>query len=432
MDFTLVSLIILGLLILFLGSTIWVGVSLIAIGMISIHFFTTSPPLGILNNILWNETNSSVMMTLPLFIFMGEILYRSKLSENLFKGLVPWMVFLPGRLVHVNILASGLFAAVSGSSAATTATVGKITVPELTKRKYNRSLSVGMLAGSGTLGFLIPPSMMMIIYGIAANVSIGQLFIAGIIPGLMLIIGFMGYTIIRSLINPQLAPELDQYTWSDRIKALPLLLPIIILVLVVLGSIYLGWATPTEAASIGVFGSIILALVTKSLTWKTFWEAVLGSVKTNAMIMLIVIGASYLSVAVGYLGIPAKLTQFISDLGLSGYSVILILAIMYIILGMLLDGFSMIVMSLPLALPLVTAAGFDPLWFGIFLVIMIEIAQITPPVGFNLFVISDLVKEDVFKIAKYAVPSFCIILLVATVITVYPDIVLWLPQIMIQ
>lgn len=432
MDFTLVSLIILGLLILFLGSTIWVGVSLIAIGMISIHFFTTSPPLGILNNILWNETNSSVMMTLPLFIFMGEILYRSKLSENLFKGLVPWMVFLPGRLVHVNILASGLFAAVSGSSAATTATVGKITVPELTKRKYNRSLSVGMLAGSGTLGFLIPPSMMMIIYGIAANVSIGQLFIAGIIPGLMLIIGFMGYTIIRSLINPQLAPELDQYTWSDRIKALPLLLPIIILVLVVLGSIYFGWATPTEAASIGVFGSIILALVTKSLTWKTFWEAVLGSVKTNAMIMLIVIGASYLSVAVGYLGIPAKLTQFISDLGLSGYSVILILAIMYIILGMLLDGFSMIVMSLPLALPLVTAAGFDPLWFGIFLVIMIEIAQITPPVGFNLFVISDLVKEDVFKIAKYAVPSFCIILLVATVITVYPDIVLWLPQIMIQ
>ena len=432
MDFTLVSLIILGLLILFLGSTIWVRVSLIAIGMISIHFFTTSPPLGILNNILWNETNSSVMMTLPLFIFMGEILYRSKLSENLFKGLVPWMVFLPGRLVHVNILASGLFAAVSGSSAATTATVEKITVPELTKRKYNRSLSVGMLAGSGTLGFLIPPSMMMIIYGIAANVSIGQLFIAGIIPGLMLIIGFMGYTIIRSLINPQLAPELDQYTWSDRIKALPLLLPIIILVLVVLGSIYFGWATPTEAASIGVFGSIILALVTKSLTWKTFWEAVLGSVKTNAMIMLIVIGASYLSVAVGYLGIPAKLTQFISDLGLSGYSVILILAIMYIILGMLLDGFSMIVMSLPLALPLVTDAGFDPLWFGIFLVIMIEIAQITPPVGFNLFVISDLVKEDVFKIAKYAVPSFCIILLVATVITVYPDIVLWLPQIMIQ
>lgn len=426
-----VSLTIFGLLIFLLGSTIWIGVSLIIIGIISIMFFTNSPPLGILNNILWNETNSSVMMTLPLFILMGELLYRSKISENLFKGLAPWMVFLPGRLLHVNIVSSSLFAAVSGSSAATTATVGKITLPELFKRDYNRSLSIGMLAGAGTLGFLIPPSMMMIVYGIAANVSIGQLFMAGIIPGILLAVGLMGYTMIRSLINPQVAPKGDNYTWKDRFSTLPLLLPVVILIVMVLGSIYAGIATPTEAASIGVFGSLIIAVVTRSLTMKAFWEAVLGAVKTNAMIMLIVLGASYLSVAIGYLGLPAKLTAFIGYLGLSGYALIAILAIMYIILGTLLDGFSMIVMSLPLALPLIVAAGFDPLWFGIFLVIMIEIAQITPPVGFNLFVLSGLVEEEVLTIARYAIPSFFIILLIAALITIYPEIVLWLPRVMV-
>ena len=427
-----ISLTILGLLIFLLGSTIWVGMSLIIIGIISIMFFTSSPPLGILNNILWKETNSSVMMTLPLFIFMGELLYRSKISENLFNGLAPWLTFLPGRLVHVNIASSSLFAAVSGSSAATTATVGKITLPELLRRDYDRSLSIGMLAGAGTLGFLIPPSMMMIVYGIAANVSIGQLFMAGIIPGALLVVGFMGYTIIRSVINPELAPSAEAYTWGDRIRALPLLLPIIILISLVLGSIYFGWATPTEAASIGVFGSIIIAVVTRSLTMKAFWEAVLGAVKTNAMIMLIVLGASYLSVAIGYLGIPAKLTSFISTLGLSGYALIAILAVMYILLGALLDGFSMIVMSLPLALPLIVAAGFDPLWFGIFLVIMIEISQITPPIGFNLFVINGLVKDDIIQIARYAIPSFIIILIVAAIITIYPEVVLWLPSVMIK
>jgi C4-dicarboxylate transporter DctM subunit len=430
MDLSVVSFTILGLLFLFLGSTIWVGISLFLVGFGSFLFFTGSPPLTILSNILWNHTNSSTMMALPLFILMGEILFRSKISENLFKGLSPWMSFLPGRLIHVNIMAASLFAAVSGSSAATTATVGKITLPELLGRKYDRSLTLGSLAGAGTLGFLIPPSMVMLVYGIVAQVSIGKLFIAGIIPGFLLAAAFSGYTIIRCIINPNLAPKGDNYTWSDRMKTLPLLLPVIILIVTVLGSIYAGIATPTEAASIGVVGALFFAFLSKGMTKPILWEAVLGSVKTSSMIMLIVVGASYLSVAVGYLGLPGKLTAFITTLNLSTFELILILTIMYIILGCLLDGFSMIVMSLPLALPLIVAAGFDPLWFGIYLIIMIEVAQITPPVGFNLFVINGLVKDDVFKIALYALPSFFLILLVVVLITVFPEIVLFLPNFM--
>jgi len=433
LDLMVVSLTILGLLFLFLGSGIWIGLSLFLVGIAGFTLFTSSPPLSILSNILWNNTSGSTMIALPLFIFMGEVLFHSKISENLFKGLSPWMNNLPGRLIHVNIVASALFAAVSGSSAATTATVGKITVPELLKRNYDRSLSLGSLAGAGSLGFLIPPSLVMLVYGIMAEVSIGKLFIAGLIPGALLASAFSLYVILRCIINPKLAPRGDlQYSWGDRMKAIPQLLPVILLIIMVLGSIYTGWATPTEAAAVGVIGALIFAGISRSIDRKIFWESVLGSVKTSSMIMLIVCGASYLSVAVGYLGIPASLTQFIGTLDLSKYQLIVILSIMYIILGCLLDGFSMIVMSLPLALPLIKAAGFDPLWFGIYLVIMIEVAQITPPVGFNLFVINSLVDDQIFKIARYALSSFVIMLLIISLITAYPEIVLKIPNMMIR
>ena len=430
MDLSIISITLLGLLVFFLGSSIWIGISLFLVAVISFLIFTNSPPLLILNNILWNKTNSSVMMALPLFIFMGEILYRSKISENLFKGLAPWMDFLPGRLIHVNIVACSLFAAVSGSSAATTATVGKITLPELAKRKYDKSLSLGSLAGAGTLGFLIPPSMMMLVYGIMSGVSIGRLFIAGIIPAIILASALSIYIMIRCAINPQLAPVGETFTWAERFKGLPGLVPVILLIIMVLGSIYKGWATPTEAASVGVVGAIFFALMTGSMDKQVFWDAVMGAVRTSAMIMLIVIGASYLSVLVGFLGIPSIINQYISGLGLSKWQLITILSIMYIILGSMLDGFSMIVMSLPLALPLIVAAGFDPLWFGIYLIIMIEVAQLTPPVGFNLFVISGLTNEDVLKIAYYSLPSFIIIMLIVVMITIYPEIVLYLPNMM--
>lgn len=431
MSFIGISLTVLFLLVLFLAGSIWVGVSLILVAVISFELFTGSPSLTILTNILWNSTNSSTMFALPLFVFMGEVLFRSKISENLFKGLAPWTNSLPGGLIHINIVACALFAAVSGSSAATTATVGKITLPELFKRNFDRKLVIGSLAGAGTLGFLIPPSMMMLVYGIVSGVSIGKLFIAGILPGILLASLLIFYTMLRCIINPSLAPKTGEvYTWSDRLHTIPQLAPVVLLILMVLGSIYTGFATPTEAAAVGVFGSILFAFITKSMNLKIFNEALLGSVKTSCMIMLIVCGATYFSVAIGYLGIPGQLTALIGGLGLSKYVLIIILSIMYIFLGTLLDGFSMIVMSLPLALPLILDAGFDPLWFGIYLIIMIELAQITPPVGFNLFVINGLVEDDIITIAKNAIPSFLVILLVVVLITLFPQIVLFLPGFM--
>ena len=433
MDLFTVSFSLLACLAAFLLGTVWVGISLFMVGLAGFLLFTESPLLTIMANITWNSTSGSTMLALPLFVLMGEILFRSKISENLFNGLSPWMDHLPGRLVHVNIVACTLFAAVSGSSAATTATVGKITLPQLLKRNYDRGLVLGSLAGAGTLGIMIPPSMMMLVYGILADVSIGKLFIAGVIPGLMLALGFSGFVTLRCLINPELAPQSDlRYTWSDRFKTIPQLLPVIFLIVMVLGSIYMGWATPTEAAAVGVLGSLFFARISQSLDWTVFKEALMGSVKTSCMIMWIVCGASFLSVAVGYLGIPSGLTAYIGTLELSKYMLIAILSVMYIILGCLLDGFSMIVMSLPIALPLIKAAGFDPIWFGIYLVVMIEVAQITPPVGFNLFVINGLVGDNLFKIAKYALPSFVIMMVFTILITVYPDLVLALPRLMIK
>ena len=433
MDLFTVSVSLLACLAAFLLGTVWVGISLFMVGLVAFYFFTGSPTLAILSNIMWNSISGSTMLALPLFVLMGEILFRSKISENLFNGLSPWMDHLPGRLVHVNIVACTLFAAVSGSSAATTATVGKITLPQLLKRNYDRGLVLGSLAGAGTLGFLIPPSMMMLVYGILADVSIGKLFIAGIIPGLILAAAFSGFVFLRCLINPQLAPKSDLvYSWTDRLKTIPQLLPVFSLIIMVLGAIYLGRATPTEAAAVGVIGSLFFAWISKSLDYAVFREALMGSVKTSCMIMWIVSGASFLSVAVGYLGIPAQLTAFIGTLALSKYFLIVILSVMYLVLGCLLDGFSMIVMSLPIALPLIKAAGFDPLWFGIYLVVMIEVAQITPPVGFNLFVINGLVHDDLFTIAKYALPSFVIMMLFVALITFYPDLVLMMPKLMIK
>lgn len=433
MNITVVSIIVAVLLVVSLLSSIWIGVSLIIVGAISLTLFTESPSLQILANILWNNTHNSTMMALPLFIFMGEILFRSKISENLFKGLSPWMTFLPGGLIHVNVFASGMFAAVSGSSAATTATVGKITLPELlTKRNYNRSLSIGTLAGAGSLGFLIPPSTMLIIYGIMANVSIGQLFIAGIVPGAMIALGFSSYVIIRCLIQPSIVPKEKHYTWKERMNSITLVFPVIFLIVLVIGSIYSGWATPTEAASVGVIGALFFAAISRSLTKKAFCEAMMGAVKTTGMIMLIVAAASYLSVTMGYLGIPAHLAEYVGSLGLSRFELIIILTLVYIILGCMLEGASMIVMTLPIVLPLVTAAGFDPLWFGIYLIILIEIAQITPPIGFNLFVIKSIVPDSLAKIALYSLPSFLIILIVVAFITVYPNIVHWLPNLMMS
>ncbi len=421
--------VILGLLILFLGGSIWIGIALFLVGIGGFFVFTDISFGAILANVVWNNTSGSAMMALPFFIWMGEILFRSKISESLFRGLSPWMDNIPGRLVHVNILACTFFAAVSGSSAATTATVGKLPVPELKKRGYDHNLSIGSLAGAGTLGFMIPPSMMMLVYGIIGDVSIGKLFIAGFIPGFMIAFMFSAYILIRCIITPGLAPRGEEhYTWKDRFVALPAIAPVVILVLFVLGSIYMGWSTPTEAGAIGVLGAFFFAALTRSLTWEVFKVSLLGTVKTSCMIMLIVMGASYLSNVIGYLGITRALTDYVTTLALSPYTLIIILSILYLILGCLVDGFSMIVMTAPVVIPLIQAAKFDPIWFGIYLVLMIELAQVTPPVGFNLFVISGLNDDSLVTIAKAAFPFFLLMLLATFLITVFPEIVLYLPN----
>jgi len=424
-----VSATIIGLLILFLGGSVWIGISLFLVGIGGFFFFSDVSFGSIIANVAWNNTSGSTMMALPFFIWMGEILFRSRISADLFRGLAPWMDPIPGRLIHVNVLACTFFAAVSGSSAATTATVGKITVPELEKRNYDRNLSIGSLAGAGTLGFLIPPSMVMLVYGIIGDVSIGKLFIAGFIPGFMIVLLFCGYIFIRCLINPALAPRAeDHYTWKDRLQAIPAIAPVVFLVLLVLGSIYLGWATPTEAGGVGVVGAQFFAALTRSLTWHVFKTSMINSIKTSCMIMLIVMGASYLSNVFGFLGITRALTEYVVSMQLSPYMLIVILTVLYLFLGCLIDGFSMIVMTAPLVLPLVEAAGFDLVWFGIYLVIMIELAQVTPPVGFNLFVISGLNNDSLFRIAKAAFPFFLLMVVATVMLTVFPDIALYLPN----
>ena len=417
------------LLFLLLGLSVWVAASLFLLALTGLYFFTSTPPLTLLATIGWNSTNSWALVALPLFIFMGELLIKTRVSEKMFSGLAPWLGRLPGGLLHINVVASTIFAAVSGSSAATAATIGKITIPELLKRGYDERLVLGSLGGAGTLGFLIPPSLVMIIYGVLASVSIGQLFVAGVVPGLLLAGGFMLYLALMSLLRPQLAPhQAERYGWRARFLGLWQLLPVTLLIVAVLGSIYRGLATPTESAAIGVVGALLLALLYRTLTWRGFVEAVLGAVRTTCMIGLIVAGAAVLSTAMGFLGLPRALAEWIAGLGLSSYLLIVVLVVFYVILGYFLDGISMIVVTLPITLPLITDAGFSPLWFGIFLVLMVEAAQITPPVGFNLFVIQGVSGRPIGFVARAAFPYFLILLGLAALLTFFPELVLFLPR----
>lgn len=432
MDASLVmSLVVFGILFFSLACGIWVGFSLFIVGFLGMLLFSPLPPGPNMGSSLWATVEKWEYVALPLFILMGEILYRSGISEKLFKSLVPWLYRLPGGLLLMNIVACTLFAAVSGSSAATTATVGRITLAEFDKLGYDKSLAMGSLAGAGTLGFLIPPSLIMIVYAILAEVSIGKMFMAGVLPGLLLAGIYSSYIIYRGIRNPEIAPRTQEsYSWKERMVGLKDMAPTLLLILMVLGSIYGGVATPTEAAAIGVFGATLFACFNRQMTFKIMFECLVGAVKTNAMIMLIVVGAGFLSRVMGFLGIPAAIATAISGMDLSPYMLMILLGAFYILLGCLLDGFSIVVMTLPIALPMVVAAGFDPIWFGIYLILMVEVSQITPPVGFNLFVIQGLTGEPIIKIAGYALPFFFLLLLTTAILTIFPEIALYLPQLM--
>lgn len=440
-DPLLLSVVLMAIMFFFLLSSIWIGVSLMLTGMAGMLLYAHHLPPTIslfqkagdlLAGSLYDSLNSWSLAALPMFILMGEILYHSSISTRLLNGLMPWLTHIPGRLLHVNVAACSLFAAVSGSSAATTATVGKITLNELKQRGYSKKLALGSLAGSGTLGFLIPPSLIMIIYGVLSDVSIGKLFIAGIFPGLLLGTVYSLYIIIVASLDKSVVPAQREYfTMKERLVSVKELIPIFSLIALVLGSIYGGFATPTEAAALGVVGAILLALYFRSFSWRIFQDSLLNAVKTTVMISFIIAGASFLSQVVGFLGIARAISAYIGGLGLSPYMLILVIGIMYIFLGMILDGISIVVMTLPIVLPIIVMAGFDPLWFGIFLVFMVELSQITPPVGFSLFVIQSISGEDISYILRATFPFFLIMIAIVAVVTFFPEIATYLPQHMI-
>ncbi len=439
-DPLILSIVIVLVMFTFLLSSIWIGVSLILTGIVGMLIFNNNlpPVISIYDKIgdllaasMYDSLNSWSLAALPIFILMGEILYKSSISTRLLNGLTPWLDFIPGKLLHINVAACSLFAAISGSSSATTATVGKITLDELKKRGYSKSLALGSLAGSGTLGFLIPPSLIMIIYGVLSNVSIGKLFMAGILPGLLLATLYSFYIMIVSKIDKSIVPvSEDKYSINDYIHSIKDLFPILSLITVVLGSIYGGFATPTEAASLGVLGSAILAIYFKSFSIDILKNALLNTIKTSVMISFIIVGAGFLSQVVGFLGIARAISEFIGTLGLSPFTLILIIGIMYVFLGMILDGISIVVMTLPIVLPIIVLAGFDPLWFGIFLVFMVELSQITPPVGFSLFVIQSISGEKIEYILKATLPFFILMIVAVILITIFPEIVDFVPKYM--
>jgi len=421
------------ILLIFLGTGIWVALSMVGVSAIGMLLFTSRPVGDAMATTIWGTSSSWTLTALPLFVWMGEILFRTKLSENLFKGLAPWMSRLPGGLIHVNVVGCALFAAISGSSAATVATVGKMSIPELRKRNYPEKLLLGSLAGSGTLGLLIPPSIILIIYGVTVQESIAKLFIAGIIPGIMIAIFFMFYVIGWSMLNKNIMPKMDEtFSFSQKIKQSGQLIPIIVLIAAVIGSIYVGIATATEAASLGVVGALILSFFQKSLNKETFKLSLLGATKTSCMIAFILAGSAFLSLAMGFTGLPRNLAIWINEMNLSPYVLIMVLTIFYIILGMFLDGISAVVLTMAIIEPMIRQAGFDMIWFGVFLVIVVEMAQITPPVGFNLFVLQGMANKDIGFIAKSAFPLFLLLILAVVVIIIFPEIALWLPQQMIQ
>ena len=429
----LLTIFFISVLLIFLSSGIWVAISMVGVSSIGMMLFTTRPVGDAMATTIWGASSSWTLTALPLFVWMGEILFRTKLSENLFEGLSPWMQKLPGGLVHVNVVGCALFAAISGSSAATVATVGKMSIPELRKRKYPESILLGSLAGSGTLGLLIPPSIILIIYGVTVQESIAKLFIAGIVPGIMIALIFMIYIIIWSLINKKSMPNFKQdFSLMEKVRKSGKLIPVILLIVSVIGSIYTGIATATEAASLGVVGALILSYFQKSLSLKTFKESLLGATKTSCMIAFILAGATFLSLAMGFTGLPRNLALWIEGMELSPYVLIFVLMIFYIILGMFLDGISAVVLTMAIIEPMIRQSGFDMIWFGVFLVIVVEMAQITPPVGFNLFVLQGMANKDMGYIARSAFPLFLLMIFAVILVVLFPEIALWMPEQMIK
>jgi C4-dicarboxylate transporter, DctM subunit len=427
-DFGITALLIVTLFLL-LGSSVWIGLTLAGVAWIGMQLFSSRPAGDAMAVTVWGSASSWTLTALPLFIWMGEILFRTRLSESMFRGLAPWVSRLPGRLLHTNVIGCTIFAAVSGSSAATCATIGKMTLPELERRGYPEDITIGSLAGAGTLGLLIPPSIIMIVYGVMADVSIARLFVAGILPGIVLASLFSGYLAVWAAMNKERVPAPDAaMSFGEKMRESRHLIPVVLLIGAVLGSIYSGVATATEAAAVGVVGSLALSAVQGSLNWATFRDSLLGATRLYCMIALILSGAAFLTLSMGYIGLPRHLAEFVGSMHLSPFALMLALGVFYIVLGCFLDGISMVVLTMGVILPTVQAAGFDLIWFGIFIVVVVEMAQITPPVGFNLFVLQGMTGKEITWIARVTMPFFFLMCAMVLLLWFVPQLATWLPS----
>jgi tripartite ATP-independent transporter DctM subunit len=420
------------LLMVLLFAGIWIAISLAAVAWFGLHFFTSTPPDVNLFQSFWSSSASWTLAALPLFIWMGEILYRTKLSEEMFEGLAPWLNWLPGRLMHVNILACGIFGTVSGSSAATCATIAKVALPELIKRGYDEKTALGSLCGAGTLGILLPPSIIMVVYAVAAEVSILKVFLAGFLPGFLLMALFSGYIIVWALLNPDKTPKAEErLTFSEKMYKSRHLIPCIVLIVFIVWVMMTGWATATESAAYGVLGSLAIAWWSGGLNRSSFWQSLMGATRLSCMIMFILAGASFLSSCMAFTGIPQALAEWVASLHPSRYMLIAVLAGIYILLGTALDGVSMIVLTTSIVIPMVEKAGIDLIWFGIFIVLLVEIAEVTPPLGFDLFVLQTMSGRDSNYVAYASIPFFFMMVLCIVLITIFPEIVTWAPDVLL-
>jgi tripartite ATP-independent transporter DctM subunit len=427
-----VAAILIVLLFVLLAGGLWIAMAMSVVGWFGLQFFTNSPPEASLFQSFWGATASWTLAALPLFVWMGEILFRTRLSEDMFEGLAPFLGWLPGRLMHVNILGCGIFAAVSGSSAATCATIGKVALPELTKRGYDERMSLGSLCGAGTLGLLIPPSIIMIVYAVAAEVSILRMFVAGVLPGIMLVGLFSGCIVVWALLNPGKTPaSTDTLSWRERIYKARHLIPCVILIVFVMATMFTGYATATEAAAVGVLGSLAIAWWSGTLDWATFRASLMGATRLSCMILFILAGAAFMSSCMAFTGVPRALAEWVGSLHMHRYGLLAALTVIYVLLGMVIDGISMIVLTMTIVLPMVEAAGIDLIWFGIFIVILVEIAQITPPVGFNLFVLQTMTGRDINYVARASIPFFFMMMVALVAIVAFPGLVTWLPDVLI-
>jgi len=431
MDMVMLGGVLLLLMMLFLTGGVWIAMTLAIVGWVGQAFFTNTLPGKNLFSAFWESSASWELAALPLFIWMGEILFRTKLSEQMFEGLAPWLNRVPGRLMHTTVLGCGVFGSVSGSSAATCATIAKVALPELKARGYDEQLAIGSLATAGTLGILIPPSITMVVYAVAADASIIRIFLAGFLPGFLLMVLFSGYIAWWSLRHPDRVPPAGpDLPFLEKVRRSGNLIPVTLLIVFIVWVLIAGWATATECAAYGVLGSLVIAAWSRSLTWRNFWEGLMGATRVSCMIMFILAGAAFLTKTMAFTGIPRELAEWVDAMHLSPYALIAALVAVYLVLGTALDGISMIVLTSAIVLPMVQKAGFDLIWFGIFIVLLVEIAEVTPPVGFNLFVLQNMTGKDSNVIARAAIPFFVCLVLCIAIVTVFPQVVTIVPDLM--